>query len=52
MKKPLSTQPKHVLDNRADQLNPQHPKYYLSRSFAPEQSLQLATKERERLAHR
>lgn len=30
-----SPQPRHVLDNRSNQLNPQHPEFYRSRGIDP-----------------
>ena len=35
MSKNKTTRPKHVLDNRSNQLNPQHPEYYRSRGIDP-----------------
>lgn len=34
--------PRHVLDNRANQLNPEHPAYYQSRGISPDQASALA----------
>lgn len=34
--------PKHVLDNRSNQLNPQHPEYYKSRGLDSVRALQSA----------
>lgn len=35
MSKAKISQPKHVLDNRSNQLNPQHPEFYRSRGIDP-----------------
>jgi topoisomerase IA-like protein len=33
-----TTRPKHVLDNRSNQLNPKHPEYYRCRGIDPQQA--------------
>jgi hypothetical protein len=33
-----SSLPKHVVDNRANQLNPLHPAYHQSRGFSPDKA--------------
>lgn len=38
----MSTPSKHELDNRANQLNPTHPAFYLSRGHDPEDAQNLA----------
>lgn len=41
--------PKHVLDNRSNQLNPQHPEYYKSRGMDSVRALQSAEQQTVRL---
>ncbi len=38
MSNPKTTRPKHVRDNRSNQLDPQHPEYYRSRGIDPLQA--------------
>lgn len=44
MKKPVE---KSDLDNHANQLNPQHPSYYLSRHIPPVEAIALADAKRK-----
>lgn len=50
MNKNKITRPKHVLDNRSNQLNPQHPEYYRSRGVDPPLAERLAVR-RENQGH-
>lgn len=38
----MANTPKHVLDNRANQLNPTHPVYYIERGLTSEEAQELA----------
>lgn len=42
MSKNKTTRPKHVLDNRSNQLNPQHLEFYRSRGIDPPLAERLA----------
>jgi len=41
----MTTKQQQVADNRANQLNPTHPAYHLSRGASPEEAEQLAAQE-------
>lgn len=50
MSNPKTTCPKHLLDNRSKQLDPQNPEYYRCRGLDPLQAQRIAM-QRQRFNH-